>query len=312
MRKYRLTVGTWRGDSITVADSAEEHKTAQHAEILQVRFTFRIEKNINSLYQFGEINIYNLSPETETDIFKNGNSVILEAGYENGAFGQIFRGAIRQAIRGKEDGVTYFLKLVCIVGDEELNVGLCNLTLSANQDARTIIQQIARSSSVPFDVNIDQALSLQTTQRGKSVFGKPGDHLRSIALNNNAVFYFDDGVANLSPLSKAPPSVLPELNATNGMIGIPHQTDNGVEVRCLINPNIRLDSWIKLNNRDIIQAVVEIGQLQTLLDLDGVYRIVELVATGDTRGNDWYYDLLTFSQVGQLPAMLTDKNQVAN
>lgn len=303
IRKYRLVVNTWGGSQITVSD---------------LRFTFHIEKNFNKMIQYGSITIYNLSPDTETEIFKNGQSVFLEAGYENGPYGVVFAGQIRQPIRGKENGTDYFLRLVCYAGEELLNIGFCNLTLTNNQNARILIEQIARSSTVPFEVSISEGLQLeengtltdQKTQRGKTVFGQPGDYLRSIALNNNAVFYFDDGVANFDAVNEQPPAVVPELNAQSGMIGFPHQVDKGIEVQCLINPNMKLGSWFHLNNQKIILEEVPLLGLQTLLDLDGVYRIIELIITGDTRGNDWYFDITAWAhEGGPLPLMLQDSSQ---
>lgn len=294
-RKYKLSVLTPRGEAIGFSPD--------------IRFTFSVDKQIMRCYQFSEITIYNLSSETETDILKNGVSVALEAGYENGAYGVIFRGPIRQVLRGKEDGVTYFVRLICIDGDDALNLGLCNFVMANGQTAQQIARQIARSSSVPFDIRIDPDLNQQTTQRGSAYFGKPGDALRSLALNNNAAFYMEDGTANISKLTKPPPPVVPLLNAESGLIGMPVQTDQGIQAKSLINPTIKLDSWFKLNNKDIIPARVELGVPQTLLDRDGLYRVIAVLATGDTRGNDWYFDLHAISQTGSVPDMLADGSQ---
>lgn len=294
LRKWKLSIETWRGDVLEVTDP--------------LRVTFRLEKNINQIYQFGEITIYNLSPDTETDIFQNGRYVSLEAGYENGSYGVIFKGPIRQPVRGKEDAVTYFLRLVCLDGDDALNLGFVNLVISQGATAQYIAQQVARSSSVPFDIEVDE-LSPQKTKRGRVLFGQPTDILRGIAQNNNAKFYFDDGVAKIKDLSKAPPATVPEMNYRSGMIGIPHQVDKGIQVRCLINPSLGLDKWFKINNRDIVQAQAPLGELQTLFDRDGIYRIVELVITGDSRGNDWYYDIIAYGQNGPLAQMFNDTGQ---
>lgn len=297
-RQFRLTIDTWSGQSIDIPDG--------------LRVTFTATKNITQSYQFAEITIYNLSPDTETDIFKNGQSVTLEAGYVGGPYGIVFKGPIRQPIRGKENATDYFLRLVCIDGDDFLNLNFASVVFANNTEQRTIINQICRSSRIPFSVTIDEAIQVQNANaRGKVVFGNPADHLRSFALANGATFYFDDGEAKIESLIHPPPPVVPELNAQTGMVGIPHQTDNGVEVRCLINPTIRLGSWVKLNNADIVQAQLDFGQLMTqvLLDLDGLYRVVEIAVTGDTRGNDWYYDLTTISQTGALPAMLAGGGQ---
>jgi len=294
-RKYKLSVLTQRNAAISF--DADIH------------FTFSIDKNMLRYSQIAEITIHNLSPNTETDILKNGAAVALEVGYDNGAYGKIFAGPIRQAIRGKEDGTTYFLRLVCIDGDDPLNLGLCSLSVTAGTTVRKLAEQIARSSTIPFDVKVDPVIGGQQLQKSAAVFGKPGDALRNIALNNNAAFYYSDGSAYVSQLSKGPPASVVDLNAQSGMVGMPTQTDQGIKVKCLINPNLKLDSWFHLNNKSIIVNQLEFGVPQTLLDLDGIYRIVSFVASGDTRGNDWYMDIEAISQTGSIPAMLVDPSQ---
>lgn len=294
-RKYKLQIVTYRGEVIEI--SAE------------LRMTFNITQKIANIYQWAEIVLYNLSRDTETDILKNGMAVTLEAGYQNEPYGLIFQGPIRQPIRGKEDGTTYFLKLICIDKDDALNIGFCDFVLANGLTAQEIAGQVARKSSVPFDIQIDPGLSNQKTSRGKVVFGLAKDHLRSLALSNNANFYFHNGVAKVSQLSKEPPPFVISLNAQTGMIGFPTQVDNGICVRCLINPNIKLDNWIHLNNSEIIAAALTFGDPQTILDLDGAYRVIEIVMSGDTRGNNWYFDIQAISQKGAVPEMLTNLHQ---
>jgi hypothetical protein len=294
LRKYNIKVITFRGEAIDVSE---------------LRCTFSMDKKIIGLYQSAEINIYNLHPETETDILLNGQYVILEAGYENGAYGVIFEGYIYQPIRGKEDdAVTTFLRLVCIDGYYASAMGICNITLAAGQDGLSIAKQVCRASSIPFDLESD-VLSQQKTTRGKTISGNPIDILRNIAINNNAAFYFNHGKARISTLSKAPPQVVQTLNAQTGLVGMPHQTDEGINLKCLINPNLDLDSWVKLDNQSIIQNQLGFGVPQTLLDMDGLYRIIAIEATGDTRGQEWYFDITAINQLSSLPSMFTSPSQ---
>lgn len=296
IRKWRLLIETWRGAVLEIGDP--------------LRITFRIQKNINQIFQFAEIDIYNLSADTETDIFQNGKTVTLEAGYENGAYGVIFKGPIRQPVRGKEDATTYFLKLGCLDGDDALNLGFVSLSLASNVTPADIIRSVARSSTVPFDIEVNLAdKGTQRTKRGKVIFGQPGDTIRTISKNLNAEFYFDNGSAHVKGLSVAPPDVVPEINAQSGMVGIPKQLDRGISVRCLINPSLTLDNWFKINNQSIVGAIPDLGQIQSLLDRDGVYRIVEMVVAGDSRGNEWYQDIVAYSQSGSLPPLLLGPNQ---
>lgn len=289
-RRYRVTVTFFSGQAINVSDQ-------------RIRFNFT--KNISRTSQFGEVTIYNLSKSTETDLYKNAKMVTVEAGYQNGAYGMVFQGLVRQPIRGKENGTDYYITLGAIDGDDMMNLGFCNAYLGAGQLPNDLANQIVRASNVPFELKIRGELGGQRTERGKAIFGQPKDLLRSIAINNNAAFYVNNGTANISSISQSPPAQVPELNFQTGMIDIPLQQDRGIAVRTLIRPDIEIDSWVKINNSNIIGAFTPFGgQINpNIYDLDGVYRVIELRATGDTRGNEWYYDLQLLSQTGGLPAI---------
>lgn len=298
LRRWNLTVYTFRGSAISPSS--------------ELRMTFSIDLQTLREMQFAEITLYNLSRDTETDILKNGQSVTLEAGYQNGAYGVIYTGLILQVIRGKDDAVTYTTKLICVT--DPINRGVTSLTVTGGQTAQQIIQQIARSSSVPFDVtfNPSDLGSFQLLYRGKTVFGKTIDVLRSIAIQNNAMLYADGNGMMVSSLSAPPPAgdQIIELNVESGMIGMPTQTDNGIQVKSLINPNIRLDRWFHINNASVILRQITFGDLPpAVLDRDGIYRIIGLNISGDTRGNDWYMELEAINQVSALPQMLSDASQ---
>lgn len=314
-RKYRILVigptGTTLFDSLPGA-------TGKNAiDLSDLHCIFSFEKKYQQNQQFGEVTVFNLNATTETAIFKacinQSVTVRIEAGYRDGPYGLIFQGRVFQPIRGKSDETSYFLKLVCLDGDDALNLGFANFTIYAGYDGQKIIDEVCRKSNIPFKPVVNAQLSKQKGQRGKTVFGNVGRYVRSVAINNNAGIYFDNGVGYISGLAinanltKDSPDVV-KLNYQTGMIGMPKQIDSGVQVKSLINPGIQMLKWVYLNNSDINLNQVQLGQLQTMLDLDGFYRVVGIKCTGDTRGTDWYYDLDTVSQKGKLPDMLINNN----
>jgi hypothetical protein len=294
-RKWNLSVLTKSGRVITFDPD------------FQIVFDF--DKNISQTFQVGEFTIYNLSADTETDILANGYRMTFEAGYAEGAYGKAFSGSIIQAIRGKEDSVSYYLKLVVVDGDSALNLGLANLTVASETTVREMVRQVARSSSVSFDVQVDESIGTQKIGKGASFFGKPSKTLRSIAIQHNAAFFFDNDVAYLSALNQSPNGNIPDFNYKSGLIGFPIQTDSGIQAKILINSNLKLGGWFRLNNKDIIVNQLEFGVPQTPLDADGLYRVIRYHASGDTRGNPWYYDITAVSQVGSLNLLIADPTQ---
>lgn len=112
------------------------------------------------------------------------------------------------------------------------------------------------------------------------------------------------------------------LNANTGLIGMPQQTMGaGVNVRCLINPNIKLGGLIRLDQASVYRQSLgndQVGQSPGLLgesttdgniyvdglpgaqlaaiNTDGDYIVGSIDYTGDTRGQAWYMDLLCLAK----------------
>lgn len=111
------------------------------------------------------------------------------------------------------------------------------------------------------------------------------------------------------------------LNSETGLIGMPQQTMGaGVNVRCLINPNIRINGLIQLDQASVYRTAlsdseiaqssgrisetdqngnrVVAGSLQQPASIatDGVYIVKAIDYTGDTRGQAWYMDLMCFAR----------------
>jgi len=281
-------------------------------DVSDLRVVFDIKKALIG-ERYGEISIYNLNVKTENQIIKEGLEVIIEAGYEgDGNYGIIFKGNIIQPLQYKENATTYVLKLVCLGDDDFRNFGIVNFSMQKGQNARDIVEGISQNSSVSGSLGkiSDDFYSTPQTIRGKSFFGLSKDYLRQLAQSHNATYFNDDGKINLIKLSDGDPNTAIELNSQSGLIGFPEQIDFGVNVKSLLNPNLRLDSWIKLNNQDIKLGQYNIGNpfLQPL-DFDGLYRIIDINYHGDTRGNDWYADMITVSQSGLVPSMLASPDQ---
>ena len=277
-----------------------------------IRITFDLYKSVLLEANTCIITIYNLSPDTEREIIQQGSEIILEAGYQENT-GIIFKGQLFQPIRGKENGTDYFLRLLCIDGDAYLNLTWDSETLSSNNTRRQLAEQVMRSSTNQLDsVDLSQLPnenfmdgSISMNERSKVVFGCPGKCLNNIAKMSNSTFYVDNNVGKFfNPNSTSGLQNAHLINKETGMINQPRQIDRGVEVRCLLSPEIQLGDFIKIDNKSVIVKEYEYGSIPYLLDRDGIYRIIKMHAVGDSRGQDWYWDLTTITQSGLTPEMM--------
>ncbi|CQR71688.1 hypothetical protein SOV_04840 [Sporomusa ovata DSM 2662] len=294
-------------------------------DVSNLRCTFHIEKTARALSNYAEISIYNLTSSTEMAIVKEGDRVIVEAGYdgfidtETGQktdtkqYGKIFDGDILQPLRDREDNVNYRLTLVCQDGEDFLNRSLVRKTIGAGLEQRQIINKIVSEAKTLTGIGrISSNLSTQKLPRGKVFFGTPKNYLSNIANDNGATFWVDDGQVNIAKATDVPVEEALVLTPQNGLIGTPQQTFGGITFKCLLNPSLKLMNMIKIDNSDIRRLKWTQEMKMTALDQDGQYQIYKMIYTGDTRGDEWYVDVEGISRNGLMPLPLMLDNATQN
>ncbi|EGA0688417.1 hypothetical protein H4728_004740, partial [Salmonella enterica] len=152
--------------------------------------------------------------------------------------------------------------------------------------------------------------------RGRVLFGMTRHLMDNVAGQCGATWQFVDGQRQMVANNEYVHDAI-VLNSATGLIGMPQQTiGNGVNVRALINPNIRVNGLIHLDqasvyrtalsNNDIAMAGGRITDQNTdgnitlsgttaqpaSIATDGVYVVKGIMYTGDTRGQAWYMDMM--------------------
>lgn len=290
-RKYRIIVSLSGEKALDVTD---------------LKCTFKCVKTALMEPNYSEVTIYNLSPNNENAIIKEGSRIIIEAGYEGEQYGIIFDGNVLQPIREKEDGNTYKLTLICIDGDAFYNGGFIASSLVRGQTKRSIVDNCITKASVSAQSNfISNSLSNTKLTRGKVLFGLSRDYLRQIAKSENATFYLDNGKVNIVKATDLKKNEIIDLGPASGLIGVPDQLNYGVSGKCLLNPRIKLNTLIHIDN-SLVRAQRASQAAQYSLDNDGIYRVIKITYNGDTRGEAWYTEFETVSQSGIMPSMLNN------
>jgi hypothetical protein len=272
-------------------------------DVSELHCIFNIEKNTNAI-NYADIEIYNLDPQFEQLVIRQGARVVVEAGYENGECGVIFDGDVIQPLWDRQDIVNRKLTLRCISGDKINNGNFVSITFESQQKQRDVVAQIAANSFTKFGVDhITNFLSDKKTERGMTFFGEPSDFLREIAISNDSAYSVIENKATIGRLtdqSNVQNAIL--IMPETGLIGVPTQTQDGISLRTLLNPNIKVTfpaSLIALPTYVITQQKITIGQLQSRLDEKSLYKIMSVVYRGDTRGNDWYCDIVACNSDAQ-------------
>jgi hypothetical protein len=265
-------------------------------ELGALRVVFATHKVDFETPNHADIRVYNLAEATCARLgTKEFTRIVLQAGYE-GNCGLIFGGTIRQVRFGRENGVDTYADFLASDGDRAYNYAVVRATLAAGATQKDVAKTAAGAMA---EHGVTQGyipdLGGQALPRGQVMYGMARDYLRDVAHSTDTSWSIQDGKVQLVPKRGYLPGEAVKLTAETGLIGMPEQTEQGIMVRCLINPKLRVGGRIKLDNRSIIRfkQSLKIGAFQKAprINKDGFYRILAIEWRGDTRGNDWYADL---------------------
>jgi hypothetical protein len=275
---------------------------AQGLDLSNLRFRFEVRASDVETPNTLVVRVYNLADETQNKIIKEYNKVTLTAGYVNGNKANIFQGDIKQFYFGRERNVDKFLEIRAGDGDQAYNFAIINQTFPAGTSDQQTLAALAGAMSLPVAKSADGFLTTGgILPRGKTLFGLARIHMRDLAKKNNCRWSIQNGVVTLVPNTGYISGQAVQINSSTGMIGTPEQTDNGIIVRCFLNPSIQIGQAVQINNRDINQANIKSQFWPTYtsqyypatVSNDGFYRVLVTEHFGDTRGqgNDWYTEL---------------------
>jgi hypothetical protein len=264
-------------------------------DLSQLRIKFTTHKGDVETPNNADITVYNLAPETLSRIRGEFKRVVLSAGYQ-GNCGVIFDGQIRQ-VRNRTEGADTLTEITVADGDRAYNYSTVSATLAAGVRPTG---QIAAAATAMADKGTALGylpdLAGQALPRGKVIWGMARKVLRDVTQSTDTTWSIQDGLLQVLPGTGYLPGADVVLTSATGLIGSPEQTNDGIKARCLINPRLKIGGRVKLDNASIQTAKkdLKLGAFDksAKLDRDGWYRILKAEFTGDTRGSDWYADLL--------------------
>lgn len=284
-------------------------------DLSDLRIKFSVKKTTGQTPNIANIRVYNVAMSTMTAIQKQYVTVTLQAGYESQS-GVIFSGDIRQTIIGRESGTDSFFDILASDGAAAYNYAFISTSLLAGTSAQDDVNACA-AVMTPMGVSVGQNSKVPATQkrpRGKVLHGACKDHLRRTAQTTNVNWSIQDGKLTFIPFTGYLPGQAVVINQLNGMIGTPQQTFEGVNVKCLLNPNLNVGTRIQLNNSTVQRLAINLTTANTLpsipsatnvssntaaaipipLTTDGIYYVAALDFAGDTRGTEWYASIVSY------------------
>lgn len=257
--------------------------TGDGLDLSGLRCTFKVSKKDTQTPNEAEFTIYNVGRDAMAKLKKSFVKVIASAGYESN-FGLVFSGNIKGFEQSKE-GTETVLKLTAGDGDKEYNYTVINKTIAAGADASTIIGELTTAMNVPIEHTPD--FNAPSLPRGKVLYGRPHEFMREQADNTGCTWSIQDGKVLVLKRTEVLNGNAVLLNSKSGLIGIPKQTEDGIEGVCLLNPMLKIGAKLKIES-------------EFAPDITGEYRIISISHYGDTHANDWYsgFTALALNQTG--------------
>jgi hypothetical protein len=274
-------------------------------DVSNLRCRFHITQATMQAPNLCQLMISNLSPQrAQQFVDKEFKHISIDAGYQDG-HGIIFQGNIVFAISGRESPTDTLVTVWAEDGTEGHNYAIVNTThppgSTPQQHFDTALSSLAQYGITKGFIGVD--LTTPTYPRAVTLFGMARDVLANIAKTKNASVSYQNEQVTMVPKGGSAPGGAIILNSSTGLIGMPSQTIGGIFARCLINPAIGIHSQVQINE-GLIQkaqpsiASTDVGQnapfgqsLVSPLATDGLYTVYRIEKNGDTRGNDWYFDL---------------------
>ena len=293
------------GDLSTGADSDLTIST-QAIDLSQFRIRFEIHSGDTETPNTAVIRVYNLSHDTAQKISAEFQTVTLSAGYQyqQNNLPIIFQGTVKQFERGKENNVDSYLEIMAAEADEPYNFAVVNTTIPAGSTPFDRATAVAKAMGLPLARTVQKTLDNTggIMARGRVLYGMARAHMRVIADSYGCRWSIQKGEIVLIPLNGYLPGDPIIVNSTNGMVGIPKATDNGISVQMLLNGTLQIGGRIQLNNDDITQSQFNMQQFPNRevtqiarTNYDGFYRVLSIDHTGDTRGQEWYSNVICLS-----------------
>lgn len=359
IRRVGLLIGSplVQGGAAVDFSSASTPINGTRLDLSQFRVKFKTYNYDGEAPDHASIKVYNLSRSEINSIISNANysSVVLAAGYQSGNYGTIFSGDIRQFKVGKEDAVTTYLEILASDADLFYNRGLFSGSFSAGTNPidqlnamvndynnNEINLAVAPGEPTPAKLSVDssavftQGLYNTTNIRGKVWVGMARSSLRNLAANLNISWHIQDGKIVLTDYQGYKEGTAVRLTPKTGLVGVPEQTDSGINCRCLLNPKVRIGGLVQLDDEFINQTKYSInntppafgspanpdpGQgtgvpynknqgIQNLVPISGKgwYRSYVVEHSGDTRGNEFYTDMVLLAVNIDKPVQMAGPN----
>jgi len=289
-------------------------------ELSALRVQFKIRRSDFQEPNSADVRILNVAETTSNRLTREFTRLVIQGGYE-GNFGLLFDGAIKQARVGRVNALDSYVDITAADGDAAYNYSYTALTLAAGAQPQNAVEAFVQSMAQQgVGLGYMPELSQNGSPRGRVYYGLTRDELREWAEVQDCLWSIQDGKLTLIPKTSYIPGESPLISPATGLVGVPEQTQNGISMRVLLNPAIKIGQCVKLDatvnplrySLDVqSQANNALLESSTRPNPDGLYYVMSADHVGDTRGNEFYTDLTCLSVDATIPPSAAPRAAIA-
>jgi hypothetical protein len=281
------------------------------------RIVFEITKTAGRTPNALKLMLYNLSQANEGRIKGEFDEVLINAGYQDSAL-LLYRGNIRY-VTSYPRGTDRILEIDGGDGDRDFKNAIVNTTLAAGSSNQQLLDHIEGTFTT---TKLGHAVVKDRRRiRGKVISRMAREVLDDLALESDAHWSIQDGRLDIVPVESTLPTEAIVINRDTGMLSSPEVDNVGIKVSCLLNPRIKVNGKIKIDNNGVRLRLAKARASKpgaqpseshhtahkpakglARLDPDGIYKVYKAVFKGDNRGGEWRTDVYAVALDKRIPA----------
>lgn len=285
----------------------------QGLDLSNLRIKFSVKQTDSQNPNTADIRVYNVEDSTALSMLINLNPpagiglttpgrVILQAGYQSN-YGVIFQGNIKQIILGRESATDTFVDIVAGDGHLAYNYAIVNTTVAAGSNPMNQVNAAAQAmNAYGTGLGYITPLGAQSLPRAKVMYGNARNYLKNVAQSTNTNWSIQNENIQFVPKQGLLPGTAVVLTSKTGLIGTPQQTNEGVNMKCLLNPMIKVGGAVNIAEATVQDFKINQTNINSPANVaapltqDGNYYVLTIEQTGDTRGVEWYTSILGITQ----------------
>lgn len=252
----------------------------------QFKLTFSILLDWGGFNSYADIAIYNLSKDTEGQVFKKGEYVGFRAGYED-TIDYIFKGEIVNIIREKL-GSNTITRLICKGGVLSQEKSTINKSFERDVTIQELCRACAEALGFPITLNDNDFPETSPYIHGYHLTGDPKVKLNQLAKSHKFKWLIESEKIIIVGNNSYRKGDIVTVSASNGMVGVPEITEIGADAIVKLNPTLRMGGQFEIKSEfaQVNYSNVYFQDVPETLG-QGIYTIKRLQFDGDTYGDTW-------------------------